>query len=134
MGKRGKAARKRRRENEVVSTFASTAISDCLQQHEHEWDSANEGEEGAAVESSTGQHEISDAALQVTVATLHRLCGLVDVTTGKLAIKDKRYRSLRKVLYELQNSTGIHASGLSLGSSGINGVPSDVGMESICCP
>lgn len=131
MGKRGKAARKRRRENEVVSTFASTATSDCQQQHEHEWDSANEGEEGAAVESSTGQHEISDAALQVTVATLHRLCGLVDVTTGKLAIKDKRYRSLRKVLYELQNSTGIHASGLSLGSSGINGVPSDVGMESI---
>jgi len=124
MGKRGKAARKRRRENEVV---------DCQQQYEYEWDSANEGEDGAAVESSSGQHEISDAALQVTVATLHRLCGLVDSTTGKLAVKDKRYRSLRKVLYELQSSTGIHhASGLSsLGSNSNNGVSSDVGMVNI---
>ena len=122
MGKRGKAARKRRRENDVVSTFTSTAV--YQQQHEHESDSANEGE-AAAAESSFGQHEISDAALHVTVATLHKLCGLVDVTTGKLAMKDKRYRSLRKVLYELQSSTSLNSSG-----SGINGVSSLVGTKS----
>ncbi len=125
MGKRGKAARKRRRENEVVSTFASITTAEC---NPHV--SANEGMD-AAPESSSGLHGISDAALSVTVATLNSLSGLVDATTGKLAIKDKRYRSLRKFLYEFQNSTGIHhASDLSPSCSGINnGVSSLVGTE-----
>ncbi|KAL7540751.1 hypothetical protein ACHAXR_010349, partial [Thalassiosira sp. AJA248-18] len=57
----------------------------------------------------TGTHGISDAALDTTVATLHRLCGLIDPAAGKLALKDKRYRSLRKVLYELQSSSGMGA-------------------------
>jgi hypothetical protein len=90
MGKRGKAARKRRRENEVVITTA--AADDCLQSDD---DSTNDE-----------LHGISNSALDISVATLHRLCGLVDPVTGKLALKDKRYRSLRKVIYELQNSSG----------------------------
>ena len=95
MGKRGKAARKRRRENEVVITTAVLAAAeDCRQSDD---DSTNDDET---------THGISDSALDVAVATLHRLCGLVDPVTGKLALKDKRYRSLRKVIYELQNSSG----------------------------
>ena len=92
MGKRGKAARKRRRENEVVITTAVLAADDCRQSDD---DSTNDE-----------THGVSDVALDVTVATLHVLCGLLDPMTGKLALKDKRYRSLRRVMYELQNSAG----------------------------
>jgi len=52
-----------------------------------------------------GLHGISDRSLETTISTLHKLCGLVDQSTGKLALKDKRYKSLRKVMYELQSTT-----------------------------
>ncbi len=109
MGKRGKAARKRRRENEVVNTaalvaskFATSADDPAV---DDDVDSTNGGEgSGAMVEEETGLlHGISDSALDVTVATLHRLCGLIDKTTGRHALRDTRYRGLRRVLYELQN-------------------------------
>ena len=84
---------------------------------------------------AAGQHGISDAALETTIATLHRLSGLTDSSTGKLAIKDKRYRSLRKCLYELQHGAGLHqTSALSSIGSGNgnnhNGVASLFNPES----
>ena len=108
MGKRGKAARKRRRENEVNSATAivpkllkrSNAPADNSI-HQESSDSDVEDD----LHQQTGIHGISDAALETTVATLHRLSGLIDSSTGKHALKDRRYRSLRKVLYELQSTS-----------------------------
>ena len=100
--KKGKGKRRREEEKEVdVSTLASKLLK----------------RSATAVHNNSceigGQHGISDAALQTTVNTLQTLCGMIDPTTGKAAIKDKRYRSLRKVMYELQsssNSTSIIAT------------------------
>mmetsp|Transcript_35409 Transcript_35409/g.60157 ORF Transcript_35409/g.60157 Transcript_35409/m.60157 type:complete len:655 (-) Transcript_35409:29-1993(-) len=126
MGKRGKAARKRRRENEVntaslasklVKRSADVVIADASQQHRD-----GNSTDADLVETVTAQHGISNDALDTTVATLHRLCGLVDPATGKLALKDKRYRSLRKVLYELQASSGGQMQ--TSGNNSNNGVAS----------
>jgi hypothetical protein len=124
MGKRGKAARKRRRENEVVNTTAALASKIATSagdsdNHPKSDDSTND--RGSAMMAETGHHGIPDAALDVTVATLHRLCGLVDPTTQKPALRDKRYRGLRRVLYELQSGVvagGVHASISGLRRSG----------------
>lgn len=105
MGKKKGKGKRRREEKEVdVSTLASKLLkrSATVADEMHN----NSGEK-------IGQHGISDAALQTTVNTLQTLCGMIDPTTGKAAIKDKRYRSLRKVMYELQsssNSTSIIAT------------------------
>jgi hypothetical protein len=112
MGKRGKAARKRRRANEVVDTAAlaskfATTRADAADDYcrlRSDDDSTDDGDSATA--ETTGQHGIPDEALNATVATLHRLCGLVDPTSGKPALKDKRYRNLRRVLYELHNGGG----------------------------
>ena len=135
MGKRGKAARKRRRDNEVVNTtaaallaseLASTSADDAAEDDCRRSDDPSnpddDGEKKSAMMAETTSaaqhhcHGIPDAALDATVATLHRLCGLVDVTTGKLALRDKRYRSLRRVVYELQN--GVVAGGGGGGGGG----------------
>ena len=106
--KRGKAAKKRRREeSEVdVSSLASKLI---------QLDNASKGKDDDNDDDSTetnAQHGISDASLETTVATLQKICGLVDTVTGKLALKDKRYRNLRKVVYELQSSLGGGGGGV----------------------
>jgi len=50
----------------------------------------------------------------LTIATLQKLSGLKDPSTNRLALKDKRYRSLRRVLYDLQASVGgVPISGIS---------------------
>ena len=102
--KRGKGARKRRREeSEVdVASLASKLIKSSTKNN----DIASDDDDGSSAQNNNAQHGISDASLETTVATLQKLCGLVDTETGKLALKDKRYRNLRKVVYELQSSTG----------------------------
>ena len=110
----------------LASEFATSAdaADDCRRSD----DSSNDGE--SAMTAEAGHHGISDAALDVAVATLHRLCGLVDPTTGKHALRDKRYRSLRRVMYELQNGVaggGMHASIGSLQRS--VGASSSAGAE-----
>ena len=104
--KRGKAARKRRREeSEVdVASLASKLI---------QLDNASKGKDDDSTETNA-KHGISDASLETTVATLQKICGLVDTVTGKLALKDKRYRNLRKVVYELQSSSGVQTSNNTL--------------------
>ena len=71
-----------------------------------------------------GLHGISDRSLKTTISTIHKLCGLVDPATGKLALKDKRYKSLRKVMYELQSSTSSQLSSNSNNSNNMAGVAS----------
>ena len=134
MGKRGKAARKRRRENEVVNTtaallaseFATTSADDAAEDDcRRSDDSSNDDGEKSAMmaETSAGHcHGIPDAALDATVATLHRLCGLVDITTGKPALRDKRYRSLRRVMYELQNGVVAGGGGGIMHNASIGGL------------
>jgi len=61
---------------------------------------------------------------------LHKLCGLVDQSTGKLALKDKRYKSLRKVMYELQSTTSSTQSSSNSNNSnnmaGVSSLPTSV--------
>ncbi|KAL3823620.1 hypothetical protein ACHAXA_005601 [Cyclostephanos tholiformis] len=129
MGKRGKAARKRRRENEVVNTapalvasqFIASADGDVAGDDDD--DSANGGGGSDAMAEGDGMHGIPDAALDTTVATLHRLCGLVDPITGRHALRDKRYRGLRRVLYELRNG-GCFTDPQSSGANGASGAAS----------
>lgn len=117
MGKRGKSSRKRNRDSEVSpSTLASKILK---KHHVHdrttETPSDDEASEGLV-------HGISDEALTTTISTLQRLCGLSDSVSDKPAVKDKRYRDLRKVLYELQTSLGqtnVKPSGVSIGPTAL---------------
>ncbi|KAL7478268.1 hypothetical protein ACHAW6_004045 [Cyclotella cf. meneghiniana] len=100
MGKRGKASRKRRRENDLSP---ATIVSKILKENKH-FRTEEESSDDEYL------HGISDEALETTIATLRRLCGLEDSVSGKPAIKDKRYRSLRREIYELQKSAGAQTS------------------------
>ncbi|KAL3790032.1 hypothetical protein HJC23_011388 [Cyclotella cryptica] len=112
MGKRGKASRKRRRENDVLpATIVSKILENSIHTRTEESPSDDEY-----------LHGISDEALGTTIATLHRLCGLEDSASGKPAIKDKRYRSLRRELYDLQKSLGVQSSATSFGNNGVASV------------
>ncbi|KAL7471121.1 hypothetical protein ACHAXS_011413 [Conticribra weissflogii] len=124
MGKRGKSARKRRRENEgetaesttLVTTLAESIVAKSaaklarLEQNKaHCW---SREDDDLAV--PVGEHGISEGDLQLTIATLQKLSGLKDPSTNKLALKDKRYRSLRRILYDLQASvSGVPISSIS---------------------
>lgn len=113
MGKRGKSARKRRRENEVSST-AFTAASPSPKQLKTTngvppHTSGSDDVSDADLE--VGMHDIPDVDLDITISTLRKLCGLTDELSGKLALKDKRYRALRRVLYELQSDTSGGGTG-----------------------
>jgi hypothetical protein len=108
MGKRGKASRKRQRENNDVSP--SIIASKILKKHASEpvtEQCPNNDEDG-------GMHGISVDALSTTISTLQRLCEPSDVS-DKPAIKDKRYRSLRRVLYDVQKSLGTQSNAKSVG-------------------
>ncbi|KAL7548773.1 hypothetical protein ACHAWF_017248 [Thalassiosira exigua] len=102
MGKRGKAARKRRRENEVNAAVLASKV--LKRDAGHETFPSDDGPDDGA--GAGPLHGVSDAALDATVATLRRLRELVDPSTGKPALKGKRYRGLRKVLFELRGLGG----------------------------
>jgi hypothetical protein len=129
MGKRGKASRKRNRDNNDSAPPSSLA-SKILKKHhanEHQKEtlSDDDGDTGLL-------HGISNEALNTTMATLQRLCRLSNINE-KPAIKDKRYKNLRRLLYELQTSLGVQVSsksagitsnGLSFTSMGVNVISS----------
>ena len=95
------------------ASSTSTTTSSVINDDNNDLPMEEEDEEDETI---IGQHGISNTALEVTVATLHRLSGFIDPLTGKLALKDKRYRSLRRVLYELH--TSIDGGGAAAGTGG----------------
>ena len=99
MGKRGKTARKRQRDHNEASP--RTMASKILKKHQ----TKQSEEELAEAEVRENSLIISDEELETTMATLKKLHESSDVN-GKPAIKDKRYRDLRRILYDLQNILG----------------------------
>eukprot|EP00956_Cyclotella_meneghiniana_P011761 scaffold16521_cov66-Cyclotella_meneghiniana.AAC.24 len=98
MGKRGKTARKRQRDNNEASP--SSIASKILKKQQ-----TKQSEED--VDAADGI--ISDEELETTIATLKKLNESFDAS-GKPVIKDKRYRNLRRILYDLQKILGATAS------------------------
>lgn len=120
MGKRGKTARKRHRDNNEASP--RTMASKILKKHR------TKPSEEDAVE-ATGQANsltISDEELETTMATLKKLHESSDVN-GKPEIKDKRYRDLRRILYDLQNILGATTTS-TVGAMKTALYPSSVGV------
>eukprot|EP00970_Alexandrium_tamarense_P014568 scaffold4201_cov103-Alexandrium_tamarense.AAC.1 len=113
MGKRGKSARKRRRENEVSSTVFNAASPSPKQLKTTNGvpPHISGSDDVSDADLKVGMHDIPDVDLDITISTLRKLCGLTDELSGKLALKDKRYRALRRVLYELQSDTSGGGTG-----------------------
>ena len=110
----GKRARKRQRVNN--DTSPSTLASKILKKHQlTEHTKSLSGDE----DETSHTHGISDEALNITIVTLQRLCESSDSTSQKPAVKDKRYRNLRRVLYDLQNSLGGAINTKTTGQHGI---------------
>ena len=59
------------------------------------------GTHDAHISADGPRHGVTDDDLEITVATLQRLSGQIDPVTNKPTIKDKRYKALRRVVYEL---------------------------------
>ena len=111
----GKRARKRQRVNN--DTSPSILASKILKKHQltERSDSLSDKEDDA----SNNTHGISDQALNITINTLQRLCKSPDNIGQKPVVKDKRYRNLRRVIYDLQKLLGLVTGSKPTGQHGI---------------
>jgi len=105
----GKSRGKKRRRNEDQRGKSEGGVAlarKLLKKSQNGLPADNDTHDDAHISADGPRHGVSDDDLEVTVATLQRLSGQIDPGTGKLAIKDRRYKALRRVVYEWQARVG----------------------------
>ena len=97
----GKSRGKKRRNEDQLGKSEGVDVTALARKLLKKSRKADNDTHDAHISADGPRHGVTDDDLEITVATLQRLSGQIDPVTNKPTIKDKRYKALRRVVYEL---------------------------------